>query len=523
MIRVVVVGYGPVAARFVEGMLPALRRGEVSLTVLGAEGEDAYNRVLVAEYAVGRADRSRLDITDTAAAVDAGADVRLGEAVVAIDRQLRTVRTSAGQRIAYDRLVLATGGRANVPTLAGMERARRERTARAQEPSALDRGARPLPTGIHALRDLADADSVLATVRAGGRIVVLGAGVLGLEFALAAREQGAAVVVVHHGDIPMPRNLDLGGGRMLARAAREAGIEIAPHSRAESVLLRTDEGETQQRFDALVCADGKQITGDLLLLSVGVSARTELAAACGLAVAAGILVDGVGRSWNDPAVFAIGDCAQVADAQAHPAGEHVPGAPTGLIGPGWRQADVLADLLSGRPVTATRERPTVVMLKAEGVDLVAGGDVSADPWDEPDHADGCADAPQVTQWADPARGTYVKMVTRAGALTGFVCVGLPRTGAELTLLFERGAELPADRSVLLRLDADDAGAAASGDPFAADATVCWCNGVTAGRIGEAVEEGADSVECVASKTRAGTGCGGCRGRIAELLARTATV
>lgn len=523
MIRIVVIGYGPVAARFIEGMLPALRAGEVSVTVVGAETEDAYNRVLVAEYAVGRADRSRLDITDTAAAIAAGAEIHLGEAAVAIDRNLRTVRTSAGRRIPYDRLVLATGARANIPTLAGMERARRERTVRAEDPAALDEGARPLPSGVHALRDLSDATSVLATVRAGGRIVILGAGVLGLEFALAAREQGAQVVVVHHGDIPMPRNLDLGGGRILARAAREAGIEIAPHSRAESVLLRTDEKDPHPRFDALVCADGKQITGDLLLLSVGVTARTELAAACGLAVAAGILVDGLGRSWSDPDVFAIGDCAQIADPAAYTEHDRVPGAPSGLIGPGWRQADALADMLSGRPVATTNERPSVVMLKAEGVDIVAGGDVSADLWDEGAHADGCVDAPQVTQWADPARGTYVKMVTRAGVLTGFVAVGLPRTGAELTLLFERGSELPADRSVLLRLDADDAGASVSADPFAADATVCWCNGVTAGRIGEAVSQGADSVECVAARTRAGTGCGGCRGRIAELLARTAAV
>jgi assimilatory nitrate reductase electron transfer subunit len=167
------------------------------------------------------------------------------------------------------------------------------------------------------------------------------------------------------------------------------------------------------------------------------------------------------------------------------------------------------------------------MVKAEGVDVVSGGDVTPEPWDdEPpspgdgaEHADGCAHARQVTVWADPARGGYVKLVTRGGVLEGFVSVGLPRTGAELTLLFERGDELPADRSALLRLDADDAGAAPAGDPFAPHSTVCWCNGVTVERITAAVASGADSVDCVASATRAGTGCGGCRGRVAELLSR----
>jgi assimilatory nitrate reductase electron transfer subunit len=155
------------------------------------------------------------------------------------------------------------------------------------------------------------------------------------------------------------------------------------------------------------------------------------------------------------------------------------------------------------------------MLKAEGIDVVAGGAVDADPFS---HAPGCH-GPQVTLWADPARGAYVKLVTVEGVLTGFVAVGMPRTGAELTLLFERGSELPADRSSLLRLDAPDVGIAVVADPFAADATVCWCNGVSAGAIREAAAAGEPTVACVKAATRAGTGCGGCVGRITELLAR----
>ena len=389
------------------------------------------------------------------------------------------------------------------------------------------------------LRDLADAELVARAVRDGRRIVVLGAGVLGLEVALAAREQGAAVVVVHHGDVPMARHLDHGGGRMLSRAARAAGVEVAPHSRAESILLRTDPGDGLPRFDALVCADGKQIPGDLLLLSVGVAPRVELAAAADLAVSTGILVDADSRSWTDSDVYAIGDCAHVAARGDTAADGRVPGGPAGLIGPGWRQADALAERLraesvSGGHATASTsaspaERPTVVMLKAEGVDVVSGGDVTAEPWDDDPldaesdaaHAGSCAHARQVTVWADPARGGYVKMVTRGGALEGFVAIGMPRTGAELTLMFERGSELPADRAALLRLDADEAGAVSVGDPFAPDATVCWCNGVTVERITAAAAAGADTVECVGAATRAGTGCGGCKGRVAELLSRGA--
>lgn len=527
MIRLVVIGYGPVGARFVEEMLPVVRAGEVEITVIGAEQDDVYNRVLIAEHAVGRASRERLELAGTAEAIAAGVTIRLGEAAVAVDRTLHVVRTSGGDRIPYDRLVFATGARANIPTLYGMENARRHRLTRAQSPERIDLGGSALPRGVGVLRDLADSAQIAAAVRDSGRIVVLGAGVLGLELALAAREQGAEVVVVYHGETPMARNLDRGGGLMLARAARAAGIEMLPHSVAESIVTRSDPADGLPRFHAVVCADGKQVPGDLLVLSVGASARVELAAAADLAVSSGILVDEQLRSWTDPDVFAIGDCAHVAPRESAREDGHVPGAPSGLIGPGWRQADALAARFrtdspaQGIEAASLVEHPSVVTLKAESVDVVAGGAVDAEPWDE-DNGD-CIHTRQVTQWADPARGSYVKMITRAGVLEGFVAVGMPRTGAELSLLFERGGELPADRGALLRLDSDDSGSLLRSDAFAPDTTVCWCNGVTVETITEAAASGADTVECIGTKTRAGTGCGGCKGRVAEILARSVAV
>ncbi|ODT36840.1 MAG: hypothetical protein ABS60_14740 [Microbacterium sp. SCN 71-17] len=516
--RVVLVGYGPVGARLVEGLLPAVRDGRIDLTVVGAETHDVYNRVLLAEYAVRRMDRDGLDMGDRRVAEEAGVRFHLGSAVVGIDRHLRTVRLHDGIRMPYDRLVLATGARANVPTLAGMERARRDRTARAATPDSLDLGTAPLPRGVVALRDLADAEHVRTAVAEGRRIVVLGAGVLGMELALAAAEAGAKVIVAYHSAAPMNRTLDENGGRVLAAAATAAGVTMVHHARAESIVHRYDD-HGQAWFDGLACADGRVLAGDLLVLSCGIGARTELAFHSGLATSTGILVDGSSRSWTDERVFAIGDCAHSADPADADAHGRVPGGPSGLVGPGWRQADRLVALLSTSEPTApgSPERPAVVMLKAEGVDVVAGGDVDADPF-APPHAPGCH-GPQVTIWADPARGAYVKLVTVDGVLTGFIAVGMPRTGAELTLLFERGSELPADRSSLLRLDAPDVGMPSAGDPFAADATVCWCNGVSAGAIREAAAAGEPTIACVKASTRAGTGCGGCVGRITELLAR----
>ncbi|MET3769535.1 assimilatory nitrate reductase electron transfer subunit [Marisediminicola sp. UYEF4] len=523
---IVLVGYGPVGARFAEELLPLVRAGLAELTIVGAEAADAYNRVLVAEYAVGHAARDALEITDPGAARDAGVRILTGVSVVSINRTRRTVTLGDGEDLAYDRLVLATGARANVPTLAGVTRVRRDRMRPPRDPATLDSAEAPLPRGITALRDLADADAVLEAVRAGRRIVVLGAGVLGMEIALAAARGGAEVCVVHHGPTPMARNLDRGGGSVLTSAARRAGVSMVANSRAESVVYHLDD-DGVERFDGLVCADGKQIRGDLLLLSCGVGARTELAQLSGLSVSMGVLVDERLSSWDDPRIFAIGDCAQIAPRQAVGASSAAPsGAPSGLVGPGWRQADWLAASfaaelgasapLDGPPLAA--ERPALVLLKAEGIDVAAAGDVTMEPWDDTgsDHSGDCAAAPRrVSQWADPEHGRYVKMVTRAGVLEGFVCVGMPRTAAELTLLFERGSELPADRSVLLRFDGPDYEDAAGA--FAPDATVCWCNGVTVGAISDSAAKGNDTVACIGSATRAGTGCGGCKVRIGEVL------
>ncbi|NKF33576.1 FAD-dependent oxidoreductase, partial [Pseudomonas sp. BGM005] len=88
--------------------------------------------------------------------------------------------------------------------------------------------------------------------------------------------------------------------------------------------------------------DGKRIEGDLLVLSCGVRARTELAEAAGLRVGNGVLVDSSLRSWSDPRIHAIGDCAHLADPAKYLHERQVPGGPHGLIGPGWRQASWLA-------------------------------------------------------------------------------------------------------------------------------------------------------------------------------------
>lgn len=503
-LRIVLIGLGPVGLRFAEELLPEIASGRVALTIVGAETAEPYNRVLVAEYATGELERDDLVIAETAELREAGADVLTGVRATAIDREAREVALSDESRVPYDRVVLATGARAVVPRLDGLEHLGADATG-------LDTD---LTQGVVVLRTPEDAERVRAVVATGGRVVILGAGVLGIELALLLARAGAVPHVAHFGPIPMPRNLDRGSASVLAASLESAGVHVWPHTRAEAIIARPD-AEGVRRFQALVSSDGKRIEGDLLVLSCGVRARTELAEAAGLRTDRGVLVDDRLRSWTDPDIAAIGDCAHIADT-VHLHSHDVPGGPSGLIGPGWRQAEFLArslreELDSAISTSFTEDVPGVVALKAEQVDLISAGDVSADPF-APVVA---GETPLgVSMWADPEHGTYVKMVTRDGVLTGFVSVGMPRTGAELSVLYGRRGELPSDRSLLLRLDAEeDQTPRATGR----DATVCVCNAVTAGAIEDAVDEGFDTVADIGRCTRAGTGCGGCKSRIAELI------
>jgi assimilatory nitrate reductase electron transfer subunit len=527
-LRVVIVGFGPVGARLCEELLPAVQRGLIDLTVIGAEPDAPYNRVLVAEMAVDRADAAGITLHDPQESVDAGVDVRLGTRVVGIDRFSKHVEMPSGERLAYDRLVLATGARANVPTLTGIDRPVFDLPSLARAGADVIGTDPALPTGVTVLRDLADAERVRAAVRERARIVVLGAGVLGLEFALLAAGVGAEVAVVHHGATPMPRNLDRGAGIVLSRALRAGGVTVYGHSRAEAVAFRTGDDGTPA-FDALVTADGNYVRGDLLVLSCGVGARAELATTSGLRTAAGIVVDEQLRSWSDDDVFAIGDCAHVVEHTAETADlTRLPGAPSGLIGPGWRQAEWLARRLAAEaadaaiPAGALSERDAVVMLKADGIDVAAVGDVDVDIWDAPSPDGPAAPHRHVAQWVDPQHGRYLKVVTKDGVLEAFASVGMPRTAAELTLLYDRRGELPADRSLLLRMDGADEGAIPGADAFAPATMVCWCNGVSVQGIEDSVAKGNDTVACLGRDTRAGTGCGGCKPRLAELIERFTT-
>jgi assimilatory nitrate reductase electron transfer subunit len=481
--KVVVVGAGMVGHRFTEELVRADRGRRFAVELVGEEEYDPYNRILLSDVLAGRSDLKAISLPLPDA--ERVAFTR-GVAAVAVDRAAGVVQLSDGTERGFDRLVLATGARAFVPPLPGLE---------AQ------------PRHVHVLRTLDDCRNVAARAINAKHAVVLGGGVLGLEAACGLRRRGVPVTVIDLDDHVMATQLDAPAARVLAGQLGDLGIDV---------LTGTSVAEVISAYDELVAVrltDGRLLAADLMLVSCGVRANADLARDAGLEVDRGIVVDEA-LTTADPRVHAIGDCAQE------------PGGTPGLLAPGWRQAERLARMLTRegaggfgtgaarlpRPPAAAAPSEEPVRLKAAGVDLVTMG-VRASAARETD---------RVVTVSDPAGRRHVDLVVRRDergddTLVGVTCLGAPDVSASLSVAFDRRTPLPVDPLSLLVIDGARAEESASPVRMPGSTTVCRCNGVSKKDIVGAWESGASTVDAVAATTRATTGCGGCKEVVCGLV------
>ncbi|HEX3953452.1 MAG TPA: FAD-dependent oxidoreductase [Stellaceae bacterium] len=237
-----------------------------------------------------------------------------GARVCTIDRAAHAVDLATGERLAYSHLVLATGARNRVPPLPGIEL-----------------------EGVCYLRTLAETDELRARLAAATDIVVIGAGFIGLEFAAIARKVGVPVHIVELTDRVMGRVVSVATSHYFAKAHEQTG---AAFRFGTSVVRIAGHGG---RVDHVELADGTKLHADLVIVSVGVVPYGELAAAAGLEVANGIVVNEQ-LLTADPAISAIGDCA------SFPC-RHADGKPSRLesVQNAADHARCVADRLLGKP------------------------------------------------------------------------------------------------------------------------------------------------------------------------------
>ena len=399
--RVVVIGAGLAGVRL------ARRLGELGtpVTLIGEEEHRPYNRVLLAEVLAGR-------YSPEVIALPAPAELTRTR-VTGIDRDERTVECADGSKIAYDTLVLATGSNPVLPPLRGLF-----------TPDHV------LPEGVHAFRTMDDCLGLSKAVRPGVKAIVIGGGLLGVSAARALARRGAQVVLAQQGERLMERQLDPSASKLVQRHLKDLGVEIHTECRVRDV--RCVGGAVR----SVEMHDGYALDADLVVLACGVHPRVGLAQIAGLEVRKGIVVDDELRT-SDPHIRAIGDCVQH-DGEVY-----------GLAAPALEQAEVLAELLSGRTsarYTGTRALTRLTLAGHDSpFDLAAFGETEARPGDD------------VVQLADATRGTYRKVVVRDDRLVGGVLVGELGTVGALARAWEGAEPLPADGAPLLHLLTNDGG------------------------------------------------------------------
>ncbi|MGQ4402314.1 NAD(P)/FAD-dependent oxidoreductase [Streptomyces hayashii] len=398
--RVVVLGAGLAGVRL------ARRLGELGVPALlvGDEDHRPYNRVLLAEVLAGRYSPDVIALPAPAGQVRAK--------VTGIDRDRRVLACADGSEIAYGTLVLATGSNPVLPPLRGLF-----------TPDHV------LPEGVHAFRTMDDCLGLSKAVRPGVRAVVIGGGLLGVSAARALAMRGAQVVLAQQAERLMERQLDPNASRLVQRHLKDLGVEVHTECRVRDV--RCLGGAVR----SVEMADGYALDADLVVLACGVSPRTGLAKAAGIAVHKGVLVDDR-LLTSDPHIRAVGDCAQ------HD------GTVYGLAAPALEQADVLAASLAGDPdarYTGTRALTRLTLAGNSAFDLAAFGETEPRPGDD------------VVQLADATRGTYRKVVVRDDRLVGGVLVGELGTVGALARAWEGAEPLPSDGGPLLHLLTNDGG------------------------------------------------------------------
>ena len=276
--RYVIIGGSAAAIGCIEGVRSVDKTGEIIL--ITGETEWNYSRPLISYLLEGKTTRDKMWCRPDSFFTRNGVTVKAGVLATALDAGDRTVRLSTGERLAYDRLLAATGSRPFVPPIPGLETV--ERT--------------------FCFQTLSDASALAEALRPESRVLILGAGLTGVKCAEGIRGLCAQIAIADLAPRVLPAVLDDTAAAMVQARMEEKGVRFYLNDSAAA--LRGNTARLQS---------GTELEFDVLVTAVGVRPNTQLVADAGGAVDRGILVDGR-CATTLPDVYAAGDCAQGYDA-----------------------------------------------------------------------------------------------------------------------------------------------------------------------------------------------------------------
>jgi 3-phenylpropionate/trans-cinnamate dioxygenase ferredoxin reductase subunit len=274
----VIVGAGLAGAKAAEGLRSEGFEGRIVL--IGEEAERPYERPPQSkDYLQGKSGKEKIYVHPETWYGDHDVELRLESKVTALDRSARHVTLQAGERIAYDQLLLTTGSSPRRLRIPGG-----------------DLG------GVMYLRRVQDCEAIKAAFAAVRKVAIIGAGWIGLETAAAARAANCDVTLLEAAKLPLLGVLGSELAEFYASLHTENGVDLRTGVEVAE-LIGVDERASGVRF-----ADGSHVDADAVVVGVGITPNAQLAEMAGLTIDNGILVDEQLRS-SDPKVFAAGDVA----------------------------------------------------------------------------------------------------------------------------------------------------------------------------------------------------------------------
>jgi nitrite reductase (NADH) large subunit len=457
---VVIIGNGMASHKLCERLKSADHDQKLRLIVFGEEQQPAYDRVHLTSF-FEKHSAEPLLLAPKSWYAENRIELHLGDRVTAVDREKRIVRSAGGQETAYDQLVFATGSRPHVPEIPGSD----------------------LP-GVFVYRTLDDLCAIRDRVPHSKRAAVIGGGLLGVEAAKALRDLGLDTWIVERGTSLLARQLDPQASALLQAHVERLGVKVCTQRATQSI-------EAPGNDRLLNFTNGECLRVQLVILTVGIRPRDELAAACGLDIGprGGIKIDDTLRT-SDPNIFAIGECA------SHR------GVIYGLAAPAYQMADLLSFQLLGKPGRFEGSDQST-RLKLPGIEVCTLGDFQAN-------------GDERLNWTGDVGSR--SLVLERGRLVGATSIGEWPEAARVRELTERRARIWrwqrrrfSQTGRLWKTSAEQ-----HVRQWSAQAVVCNCVGVRRGALSQACAEGCITVEQLARKTGASTVCGSCKPLLAQL-------
>jgi nitrite reductase (NADH) large subunit len=481
--KLVVIGNGMAGARVVEEILKRDRK-KFEIVMFGAEPYGNYNRILLSNILNGSQDHTEIFMNPLAWYEENEIKLHAGVKAVRIDRALKAVIGISLKREdcpyeedrsillpretikeSYDRVIIATGSRPFLPPIEGYE-----------------------GEGTFFFRTIDDCSRIAEYAARCKRSVVIGGGLLGLEAARGLMTHGVQVTVVEASPWPMKVQLDQEGGVLLKSTMEAMGITVL----CDKITTKIE--RESGRVAGLRFKDGSLLEAEMVVVSAGIRPITEIAKSSDLVVERGIVCNDQMQT-SDPDIFAVGECVEHRK-QIY-----------GLVDPIWEQTRTLADVITETaPEAAYTGSKLGTKLKVMGVELASLGEVEAKDSND-----------EVVIYREPKQNLYKKIVVRGDKLVGAILLGDTEAFDILMRLYKEGGALPEKRAELL-FGASNVSSLVDVTMLPDQAQICNCNGVSKLAIRELIQnQNCTSVAKIGQCTKAGKGCGSCKGLIAQLI------